>query len=323
MLPETLWHPQQSIPAALCLPGQITVQCLQSGDWRLLITARLFNETARKGHRMRLLSTPAQCSLTKLICVHLALVIVVFSGPMTAMATEPSRGESFFDGFDTFDETRWNVSDGWANGEWQNCEWSREAMSVSDGMLTLVLRRSQTGTRAYACGEIQSRHTYSHGVFEARFRTGDGSGLNAAFFTYIGGQHGKPHDEIDFEVLTRDTGKVSLNTYVSGNATNGKSVDLPHRSDQDFITYSFIWSETAIEWYVNGVKMHQTEPGSPLPVHAQKIYASLWGSDTFTDWMGKFDPPEGDVTMTVDWIAYTKLGEGCRFAESILCALDK
>ncbi len=35
-----------------------------------------------------------------------------------------------------------------------------------------------------------------------------GSGLNSAFFTYIGPTDKKPHDEIDFEVLGKNTGKV-------------------------------------------------------------------------------------------------------------------
>lgn len=271
---------------------------------------------------MRLLVAPSQSpAIHYLRAALFAAIGAIFTNSATAQ--EIPRGESFFDGFDKFEETLWGVSDGWVNGDWQNCEWSREAMSIKDGVLTLFFSSQKTDKREYVCGEIQSRHAYSYGTFEARFRTEGGSGLNAAFFTYIGNHHGKPHDEIDFEVLTRDTRKVSLNTYVSGKGTNGKPVDLPHPSDQDFITYSFIWSETGIEWYVNGTKVHETQSGSALPVHAQKIYASLWGSDSFPDWMGKFNPPEGDVKMTIDWIAYTEPGQGCQFDASILCAIDR
>ncbi|MFD1157686.1 endo-1,3-1,4-beta-glycanase ExoK [Roseovarius aestuarii] len=271
---------------------------------------------------MRLLNAPVQRFAMYCVCAAFTAAIgAIFAHP--APAEEVPRGETFFDGFDTLDETLWGVSDGWVNGDWQNCEWSHEALTVKGGTLTLVYSKRKTAKREYICGEIQSRHAYSYGTFEARFRTEGGSGLNAAFFTYIGNHHGKPHDEIDFEVLTRDTGKVSLNTYVSGAGTNGKPVDLPHPSDQAFITYSFIWSEAGIEWYVNGAKVHESQPGSPLPVHAQKIYASLWGSNSFPDWMGNFDPPAGDIKMTIDWIAYTKLGQGCQFKESILCTLDQ
>ncbi|SEK87754.1 endo-1,3-1,4-beta-glycanase ExoK [Roseovarius azorensis] len=239
-----------------------------------------------------------------------------------ASAEEIPQGASFFDDFDSFDESRWGISDGWANGTWQNCQWSKDAMSVSDGYLHLRFRRQPTESRDYICGEIQSRNTYGFGVYEARFHTSRGSGLNAAFFTYIGPHHGKPHDEIDFEVLTRDTSRVSLNTYVGGQPNNGKSVPLPHAADDGFITYSFIWSEEGITWYVDGVKMHTTSAGSPLPTHAQKIYASFWGSDSFPNWMGRFDEPEQELTMTVDWIAFTAQGESCRFPASLLCALE-
>ncbi|WP_240804523.1 family 16 glycosylhydrolase [Qingshengfaniella alkalisoli] len=235
---------------------------------------------------------------------------------------ELPRGESFVDDFDSFDSSIWGVSDGWVNGDWQNCQWSRDAMNVQNGMLHLQFAAQATDNRDYVCGEIQSRKVYGYGTYEARYRTAKGSGLNAAFFTYIGPHHGQPHDEIDFEVLTRDTSMVSLNTYVSSEPNNGKRVRLPQDSDMSFITYSFVWSEEGITWYVDGEKVHETAAGTPLPTHEQKIYASFWGSDSFPNWMGPFDPPAKALTMEVDWIAFTAEGEDCQFPESVVCTLD-
>lgn len=253
-----------------------------------------------------------------LICVAAAFLGMV--SPVTAK--DIPHGSTFFDDFRFFNKARWGISDGWVNGAWQNCLWSKSATSVQDGQLELRFSKQKSDKRNYACGEIQSRHTYGHGTFEARFRTDTGAGLNAAFFTYIGPTHGKPHDEIDVEILTRDTSRVSLNTYVSGKPANGHPVPLPQPSDAGFVTYSFTWSATGIAWYVDGIRVHQTAPGSPLPVNRQKIYASFWGSDTFTNWMGEFTDPGRDLTMQVDWIAFTAEGDGCQFDASVLCALD-
>lgn len=239
-----------------------------------------------------------------------------------AIAAELPRGTTFFDGFDTLNHGIWGVSDGWVNGDWQNCEWAREAVAVENGRLSLTFAAGEATAREHTCGEIQTRHTYGYGAYEARARTPEGSGLNAAFFTYIGPHHGQPHDEIDFEVLTRDTARVSLNTYVDGQPANGASVPLPAPADDGFQTYSFIWAEDGIRWYVDGALVHETAPGTPLPSTPQKIYASFWGSDTYVDWMGPFVDPGTPIAMEIDWIAFTAEGEGCQFAGSVLCALE-
>ncbi len=238
------------------------------------------------------------------------------------VAEDLPEGTTFFDDFDALDTSFWGISDGWVNGSWQNCEWSNAALSTGGGMLKLWFSKTRTDKRDYICGEIQSQKTFGYGTYEARFITQGGSGLNAAFFTYIGPHHDKPHDEIDFEVLLRDPRRVSVNTYVSASPANGKSVPLPFRADTDFITYSFTWHPGGIDWYVDGELVHQTEPGTDLPVNRQKIYASFWGSDEFPNWMGEFEEPPRDLVMQIDWIAFTELGQGCQFPASILCALE-
>ena len=249
-----------------------------------------------------------------------ASVLLLLSASLPA--AELPRGATFFDDLDHFNRGLWGVSDGWVNGDWQNCEWARDAVAFNDGVLSLTFAAADAESRDYTCGELQSRHTYGHGTYEARIKTPEGSGLNAAFFTYIGPHHGKPHDEIDFEVLTRDTSRVSLNTYVSGKPVNGSSVALPAPSDDGFQTYSFIWAEDGIKWYVDGVLVHETAPGTPLPTNPQKIYASFWGSETYDDWMGPFADPGQPIAMEVDWIAFTKQGDGCQFPGSVLCPLE-
>ena len=246
----------------------------------------------------------------------LAVLCACAAAPADA---DDAPGTSFFDDFDGFDRRLWGVSHGWSNGDWQNCTWDRGAVRVGDGMLRLLFLPGATGPRGFACGEIQSRARYGRGTYEAQMRTPAGSGLNAAFFTYIGPYHGSRHDEIDVEVLTRDTGAVSFNTYVDAVPANGATVPLDPPSDGRFVHFAFEWDDDGVRWFVDGVEVHRTADGSPVPEAAQKIYASLWGSDTLTDWMGPFVAPDAPLVLEIDWIAFTAEGEGCRFPASVLC----
>ena len=229
---------------------------------------------------------------------------------------QTDSGGAFFEGFDQLSANRWVVSDGWTNGPHQNCTWARSAISVADGYLTLKFMPTENSP-SNLCGELQSRSVFSYGTFEARLRTPQGSGLNAAFFTYIGPSSKKPHDEIDFEVLTKDTGHVSLNTFVYGKPQNGAVVPVVPDSSSDFHTYAFQWSPDQVQWFIDGHLVHSAT--SSLPVNPQKIFLSFWGSDTLTDWMGPFVRPAQPLTMQVDWVAFTPLGSPCAFPDSILC----
>mgnify|MGYP001796622149 FL=1 len=59
--------------------------------------------------------------------------------------------------------------------------------------------------------------------------------------------------------------------------------------------------------------------GGDLPDEPQKIYLSLWSTDTLTDWMGVFEASSGAQVLEVDWVAYTAPGEDCTFEQSVLC----
>lgn len=234
------------------------------------------------------------------------------------LSAKEAVGTAFRDDFDTLDRAIWFVSDGWTNGPHQNCDWSESAVALADGFLKLsFLPASDGGASRHQCGEIQSTAVYHHGTYEARMRTPTGSGLNAAFFTYIGPVHKAPHDEIDFEVLTRDTGRVSLNTFVDGTQQNGTTVPVDPPADQAFHVYSVTWGPDSIRWFVDGKEVHSAETN--LPVTPQKIFFSFWGSDTLTDWMGPFTAPDGPLAVEVDWVAFTPLGASCPFPESVLC----
>ena len=235
-----------------------------------------------------------------------------------------AQGTAFRDDFDTLDASRWYVSDGWSNGAHQNCVWSNDQAKAVGGQLNVGFAPLPKGDRQYRCGEIQTRTAYGHGTYETRMKTPSGSGLNAAFFTYIGQQQGKPHDEIDFEILLRDTGSVDTTTFVKGVSGDGEigagqSHTLPHPSDSDFTTLAFTWEPDLLRYYIDGELVRTIDDPKMIPTNPQRIFFSLWGSDTLTDWMGSFTPVTAPIALEVDWVAFTPLGAACAFDDSILC----
>ncbi|ASY65812.1 Endo-beta-1,3-1,4 glucanase (Licheninase) (plasmid) [Sinorhizobium sojae CCBAU 05684] len=238
-----------------------------------------------------------------------------------AVAQEGANGASFLDDFDQLNRKLWFVSDGWNNGPHQNCTWSKKQAKVVDGVLQLTFEERKEGDRNFACGEIQTRKRYGYGTYEARIKAADGSGLNSAFFTYIGPTDKKPHDEIDFEVLGKNTAKVQVNQYVSAKGGNEFLADVPGGANQGFNDYAFVWEKDRLRYYVNGEMVHEVNDPAKIPVNAQKIFFSLWGTDTLSDWMGTFAYKE-PTKLEIDRVAFTAAGDECQFAESVACRLD-
>ncbi len=252
-------------------------------------------------------------------CSPIRVAAIVLLVP-AALAAEPA---AFRDDFDSLDTGRWYISDGWSNGDWQACTWSRDKAVVENGVLRLRLADAPDGSGGQLCGEVQTNDRFLYGTFEARIRTDAASGVNAAFFTYIGPVHEQPHDEIDVEILTRDPSQVHFNTYRDGEPGDLRAVALPNAgsADSDFHTYSFVWEEDRLRWYVDGNLMHEAG-GADLPRAAQKIYLSHWNTLTLTDWMGEFVDPGRPLDMEVDWVSYTPLGADCPFEGSVACLDD-
>ncbi|WP_265519659.1 glycoside hydrolase family 16 protein [Nitratireductor luteus] len=258
-------------------------------------------------------------SANRKLLLPLALLCVV--GAVGASHAQQG-GASFVEEFDRIDGSRWYISDGWANGAHQNCTWSKDQVTASDGILRLGFTERSTGDRDYACGEIQTNTRFSYGTYEARIQAVAGSGMNTGFFTYIGPAHGQPWDEIDFEFLGKDPSKVQLNQYVSGKGGNEKLVPVPGGAHESFNDYAFVWEKDRIRWFINGELVHEVNDPDLVPSQASKIYLSLWASDNMESWLGPFEQAEGTLSAQVERVAFTALGDACQFPESVACTLD-
>jgi endo-1,3-1,4-beta-glycanase ExoK len=234
--------------------------------------------------------------------VWAALALIGTLLPHTAdAATIP-----FFSAYPTINENQWHLSNGWANGEHQSCEWRREDVYGEDNNLQMRLSDNGGSVRPYGCAEIQSATTNSYGLYEAQMRTAAGNGLNTAFFTFTGGPlGGAEHDEIDFEFLGKDPHTVQLNYHTSFGGKHEVIVQLGFDASKEFHTYAFSWQPDKIQWFVDGKKVSETPAGAHIPKNPGLIIFSLWsGSKMLDQWLAPF-VYNGPVTADVSWVKFT------------------
>jgi endo-1,3-1,4-beta-glycanase ExoK len=235
-------------------------------------------------------------------------------GEGTAQATDPTR--AFVDEFETLDPARWMMSDGWSNGDHQNCQWTADSVTLGNGLLRLTLSDRPAGGLPYSCAEVQSNARYGYGTFEARMRVPFYSGMNANFFTFIGAQQDAPHNEIDFEFIARDGPTLQTNLFLNG---EGGREQLHRQSgDWAFRNYAIVWMPGLVQWFTDGQLVRELR-GDAVPSAPQKVFFSLWSTGTLTDWLGPLDYPGQPVTLEVDRFAYTPEGAECAFDGALAC----
>jgi endo-1,3-1,4-beta-glycanase ExoK len=252
------------------------------------------------------------------VCLALTLSPVAACGAPPAKP-KPAGMASFFEPFDRLDPKRWYISDGWVNGAHQACTWSRDNVSAAGGTLRLILRRAPDKLRSHRCAELRTHEATGYGTYEVRLRSAAGSGLNTAMFTYSGPPMTPVHDEIDFEFLGKDTGKVQLNFFTSARGGHERMIPVGADAAGGFNTYAFEWAPGRVRWFVNGTLV-RTEEGAAMPRVPGQFFLSLWaGAPPVDGWLGRFDPAAGPAVAEVDWVAFTRAGERCLFPQSITC----
>ncbi|GIG23607.1 hypothetical protein Cch01nite_43310 [Cellulomonas chitinilytica] len=156
---------------------------------------------------------------------RLALVAALLGGlavaPALAPPAEAAIGGGFTDDLDGFDTARWYKADGYSNGGMFNAGWRADHVWHSGGVMGINLDNAGCpggcSGKPYASGEYRSTDLYTYGRFETRMKAASGgSGTVSSFFTYTGPSDGQPWDEIDVEILGKNTRQVQLNYFTNG-----------------------------------------------------------------------------------------------------------
>lgn len=221
----------------------------------------------------------------------------------SAFAQEAQVGPAFVDTFAVVDQTRWRVSDGWSNGEWTANDWRARQITRTATGIDFTLQRQSGAEKRFTSGELQSDAGYRYGYYEVRWQVPRGSGLVSGFFTYTRPGDESTWDEIDIEILGRNTRAVQF-TYWRRGQQHITTVPLPFDAAAGQHSYGFDWQPNYIRWYADGRLIHQeTGQNGPLPQASQRIYLHLWNSEQLTDWLGPIMPWENNWRLSVSCVA--------------------
>ncbi|HHV29266.1 beta-glucanase [Acetivibrio mesophilus] len=188
--------------------------------------------------------------------------------------------------FSDFDSSLWEKAD-WSNGSVFNCVWKPSQVTFSNGKMVLNLDKEYGGTYPYKSGEYRTKSFFGYGYYEVRMKAAKNTGIVSSFFTYTGPSDNNPWDEIDIEILGKNTTQVQFNWYKDGNGGNEYYHNLGFDASQDFHTYGFEWRQNYIDFYVDGKKVYRGTRN--IPVTPSKIMMNLWPGIGVDGWLGAYD----------------------------------
>ncbi|MBP1550608.1 MAG: glycoside hydrolase family 16 protein [Oscillospiraceae bacterium] len=201
--------------------------------------------------------------------------------------------------------TGWECADGWSNGSMFNVTWRKSNVTFADGKMQLIIDKDllETDGIPYAGGEFRSTGFYGYGRYEVSMKAIKNDGVVSSFFTYTGPSDGNPWDEIDIEILGKDTTKVQFNYFTDSKGNHEYMHDLGFDASEDFHTYAFEWYEDKIVWFVDGVEVYSATAN--IPVTESKIMMNAWCGKGVDSWLNAFDDTNMPLTAEYEWIRFT------------------
>ena len=241
-------------------------------------------------------TTPTTTSTTT--TTRSPLGITDYGTPMNSSAT---MVEDFRDGSSRY----FIASDGWENGDPFDCGWYASQTSLDKGCLTLSIDRDYSGKYNYAGAEYRTNDFYQYGYYETSMQAIKNDGVVSSFFTYTGPSDNNPWDEIDIEILGKDTTQVQFNYYTNGQGKHEKMYSLGFDASQGFHTYGFDWQPDHITWYVDGKAVYTANDN--IPRTAGKIMMNTWPGRGVDEWLNRFNG-RTPLTAYYQWVTYNKDG---------------
>ena len=216
---------------------------------------------------------------------------------------EPSSDADVLADFRKGATSLFEASDGWTNGNPFDCGWTKNNTSFDNGVLNLTIDKDTSGKYNYTGAEYRSTDHYGYGYYETSMKAIKNDGVVSSFFTYTGPSESNPWDEIDVEVLGKDTTKVQFNYYTNGTGNHEYLYDLGFDASEGYHTYGFDWQKDSITWYVDGKAVYTAT--SNIPVTPGKIMMNVWPGIGVNDWLKPFDGTT-PLTASYEWVTYQK-----------------
>lgn len=219
----------------------------------------------------------------------------------TPMNSNATAVEDFRDGSSKL----FFASDGWENGDPFDCGWYEKNTSLDKGCLTLTIDKDYSGKYNYSGAEYRTSDHYGYGYYETSMQAIKNDGVVSSFFTYTGPSEDNPWDEIDIEILGKDTTKVQLNYYTNGVGNHEVMYDLGFDASQGFHTYGFDWQPDHITWYIDGKAVYTAY--SNIPKTPSRIMMNTWPGRGVNEWLNAYNG-KTPLTAYYQWVTYDSNG---------------
>ncbi len=218
---------------------------------------------------------------------------------------EAITGEAFVIDLAEGKPESFECADGWSNGSMFNVTWRKGNVSFGNEGMKLIIDKDENpaGDIPYSGGEFRSKDFYHYGRYEVSMKAIKNDGVVSSFFTYTGPSDNQPWDEIDVEILGKDTTKVQLNYFTNGKGNHEYLHELGFDASEDFHTYAFEWHPDKIVWFVDGEEIHSATES--IPVTPGKIMMNAWCGIGVDEWLGVFDDTRLPVAAEYQWIRFT------------------
>lgn len=236
--------------------------------------------------------------------VFISVTVMLCSCSSADSASAASKSDDISNiSFENGGSSIFECADGWCNGSMFNVTWRAENCTFENGRMQLIIDKDQkSGTVPYSGGEYRSKDFYGYGRYEVRMKAIKNDGVVSSFFTYTGPSDNNPWDEIDIEILGKDTTKVQFNYFTDGKGNHEYMYDLGFDASEDFHDYAFEWYEDKIVWYVDGVEAHTATEN--IPVTEGKIMMNAWCGTGVDSWLKPFDDSKMPLTAEYERISY-------------------
>ncbi|QQX79835.1 family 16 glycosylhydrolase [Shewanella sp. KX20019] len=238
-----------------------------------------------------------------------------------------TKSSGFTDALTQFDYSHWWASDGWHNGFPFVNRWQADAISHSSEGMQLTL--SNQGTLAapdWVSGELRSHEYRGYGCYEVSMKPAARAGVVSSFFLFASPYDVAPngnglHHEIDIEFLGDNTNFMQINFWRNGEPASGENallIPLQFDAALDFHRYGIRWSSGKIQWYVDGLLVHQVNSkASPyIPTTSESTLMAMmniWAThEDISTWAGEFDPELGASESYYKDFSYQTLKQ-CQF----------
>ncbi len=219
--------------------------------------------------------------------------------------SEPNTNATMYANFREGAAEEFFASDGWSNGSCFDCVWRGSNATFRDQALNLTIDKDTSGSYRYSGAEYRTTDFYAYGYYETSMQAIRNDGVVSSFFTYTGPSDNNPWDEIDIEILGKDTTKVQFNYYTNGVGNHEYLYDLGFDASTGYHTYGFDWQKDSITWYVDGKAVYQAT--SNIPSTPGKIMMNVWPGIGVNDWLKAYDGTT-PLTAKYQWVTYEKSG---------------